>query len=63
MSAMVAQNPMDFIGGFRGTVDEFKNLAGDLEVSWSDPQSDERTKKRLLRVLIDDILVDIDEKT
>jgi len=45
------------------TVDEFKNLADDLEVLWNDPQSDERTKKRLLRALIREILVDIDEKT
>ena len=46
-----------------GTVDEFKNLAADLEALWSDPQSDERTKKRLLRTLIREIVVDIDEKT
>ena len=45
------------------TVDEFKNLADDLEVLWNDPQSDERTKKRLLRALIREIVVDIDEKT
>ena len=30
---------------------------------WNDPQSDERTKKRLLRALIREIVVDIDEKT
>jgi len=46
-----------------GTVDEFKNLAGDLEALWNDPQADERTKKRLLRALIREIVVDIDEQT
>lgn len=45
-----------------GTVDEFKDLAGDLEALWNDPHSDERTKKRLLRALIR-IVVDIDDKT
>jgi len=46
-----------------GTVDEFKDLARDLEALWNDPQADERTKKRLLRALIREIVVDIDEQT
>lgn len=46
-----------------GTLEEFKDLAGDLEAIWSDPAADERTKKRLLRALIREVLVDIDEKT
>jgi DNA invertase Pin-like site-specific DNA recombinase len=46
-----------------GTIDDFKNLAGDLENLWNDPQADERTKKRLLRALIREIIVDIDEQT
>ena len=46
-----------------GTVDEFKDLAGDLEALWNNPQADERTKKRLLRALIREIVVDIDEQT
>jgi DNA invertase Pin-like site-specific DNA recombinase len=46
-----------------GTIEEFKNLAGDLETLWNDPQADERTKKRLLRALIREIVVDIDEQT
>jgi DNA invertase Pin-like site-specific DNA recombinase len=46
-----------------GTVDEFKDLADDLEALWNDPQADERTKKRLLRALIREIVVDIDEQT
>jgi Recombinase/Recombinase zinc beta ribbon domain len=46
-----------------GSVDEFQSLAGDLETLWNDPRSDERTKKRLLRALIREIVVDIDEQT
>jgi DNA invertase Pin-like site-specific DNA recombinase len=46
-----------------GTLEEFEDLAGDLESLWSDPRADERTKKRLLRALIREIVVDIDEKT
>jgi DNA invertase Pin-like site-specific DNA recombinase len=47
----------------RACVDEFKDLAEDLETLWNDPRSDERTKKRLLRALIREIVVDIDEQT
>lgn len=46
-----------------GTVEEFQNLASDLEALWTDAQADERTKKRLLRTLIREIVVDIDEHT
>jgi DNA invertase Pin-like site-specific DNA recombinase len=46
-----------------GTLKEFQGLAGDLEALWSNPQADERTKKRLLRALIREIVVDIDEQT
>jgi DNA invertase Pin-like site-specific DNA recombinase len=46
-----------------GTAEEFQNLAGDLEALWTDPQADERTKKRLLRTLIREVVVDIDEDT
>lgn len=46
-----------------GTVDEFQDLAADLEAVWNDPGSDERTKKRLLRALIREIIVDIDQET
>jgi DNA invertase Pin-like site-specific DNA recombinase len=46
-----------------GTIDEFKDLASDLEALWNEPQADERTKKRLLRALIREIIVDIDEET
>jgi hypothetical protein len=40
-------------------VDEFKDLASDLEALWNNPEADELTKKRLLRALIREIVVDI----
>jgi DNA invertase Pin-like site-specific DNA recombinase len=46
-----------------GTLQEFQDLAADLEAAWNDPQADERTKKRLIRALIREIVVDIDEQT
>jgi len=46
-----------------GTFEEFSDLASDLESLWNDPDADERTKKRLLRALIREIVVDIDEQT
>jgi DNA invertase Pin-like site-specific DNA recombinase len=46
-----------------GADEGFEDLAGDLEALWSDPRADERTKKRLLRALIREIVVDIDEQT
>jgi DNA invertase Pin-like site-specific DNA recombinase len=45
-----------------GTLDEFQTLAGDLESVWSDPNTDMRTKKRILRMLIREIVVDIDNE-
>jgi DNA invertase Pin-like site-specific DNA recombinase len=44
-----------------GTLEEFQALAGDLESVWSDPNTDMRTKKRILRTLIREIIVDIDD--
>jgi hypothetical protein len=38
----------------------FENLAADLEAVWTSPQADVRLKKRLLRTLIHEIVVDID---
>lgn len=43
-----------------GTLEEFQTLAGDLESVWRDPNADMRTKKRILRMLIREIIVDID---
>ena len=45
-----------------GTVEEFQTLASDLESVWIDKHTDERTKKRLLRAFIREIVVDVDEK-
>jgi DNA invertase Pin-like site-specific DNA recombinase len=42
------------------TREEFTDLAGDLEALWNDPQSDARLKKRVIRTLIRDIIVDVD---
>ena len=39
---------------------DFDNLAADLEAVWSDPETDARLKKRILRTLIRDIIVDVD---
>jgi DNA invertase Pin-like site-specific DNA recombinase len=50
-------------GAAVASMEEFSNLARDLESLWNDPQADERTKKRLLRALIREIVVDIDEQT
>lgn len=40
---------------------DFHDLAADLEAVWSDPETDARLKKRILRTLIRDIIVDIDD--
>ena len=41
---------------------DFHDLAADLEAVWSDPETDARLKKRLLRTLMRDIIVDIDDQ-
>jgi hypothetical protein len=46
-----------------GTADEMRSLADDLEAVWNNPDADDRTKKRLLRALIREVIVDIDETT
>jgi hypothetical protein len=40
--------------------DAFENLAADLEAVWTSAHADVRLKKRLIRTLIDEIIVDID---
>jgi DNA invertase Pin-like site-specific DNA recombinase len=45
-----------------GTLEEFQTLASDLEAAWNNEGTDERTKKRLLRALIREIVVDVDEQ-
>jgi Recombinase zinc beta ribbon domain len=45
------------------SVEEFEALGADLEAVWNDPRADERTKKRILRTLIRELIVDIDSQT
>jgi hypothetical protein len=42
------------------TRDEFAELAADLESLWNDPETDARLKKRVIRTLIRDVIVDVD---
>jgi len=42
--------------------EEFANLAGDLEAVWSHPAADARLKKRIVRTLIEEVMVDVDEQ-
>jgi DNA invertase Pin-like site-specific DNA recombinase len=42
------------------TREEFENLAADLETVWRNPHADVRLKKRLVRTLIHEIVVDTD---
>lgn len=46
-----------------GTAEDFQHLAADLEALWKNPDVDERTRKRLLRTLVREIVVDIDERS
>jgi DNA invertase Pin-like site-specific DNA recombinase len=45
------------------TIQDFESLAKDLESVWNDPLADARTKKRILRALIQELVVDIDAQT
>jgi len=40
--------------------EEFEALAGDLEAVWSHPDTDARLKKRIVRTLIEEVVVDVD---
>jgi DNA invertase Pin-like site-specific DNA recombinase len=42
------------------TREEFADLAADLESTWHDPGTDERLKKRVIRTLIREVVVDVD---
>ena len=42
------------------TQEEFENLSADLEAVWNGPRADVRLKKRLVRTLIHEIIVDVD---
>jgi DNA invertase Pin-like site-specific DNA recombinase len=43
------------------TADEFVELATQLEAIWNDAESDSRLKKRVVRALIEEVVVDVDE--
>jgi Recombinase/Recombinase zinc beta ribbon domain len=42
------------------TQEEFANLAGDLAAVWNHPASDARLKKRIVRALVEEVIVDMD---
>jgi hypothetical protein len=44
------------------SVEEFAELASDLETVWNDAHVDIRLKKRIVRTLIEDVIVDIDRQ-
>lgn len=58
----IAEESGGAAAGGGDTVEEFHTLASDLEAVWNDEGTDERTKKRLLRALIREIVVDVDEQ-
>jgi DNA invertase Pin-like site-specific DNA recombinase len=45
------------------TTGEFETLAGNLEAVWSHPETDARLKKRIVRTLIEEVVVDLDGQT
>lgn len=45
-----------------GTLEEFEDLARDLEVVWNDPETDVLLKKRIVRTLIQDVIADVDSE-
>jgi DNA invertase Pin-like site-specific DNA recombinase len=44
------------------TREEFEKLAGQLEAVWNHPESDARLKKRIVRELIEEVVVDVDSE-
>jgi hypothetical protein len=42
--------------------EEFENLAADLEAVWHSPEADARLKKRIVRALIQEIVVEVDRE-
>src|SRR5262249_40166682 len=42
------------------TREEFAGLAADLEAVWHGPRADVRVKKRLLRTVIHEVIIDVD---
>ena len=45
---------------FPATVEEFEDLATDLATVWNSPDADDRLKKRIVRTLIQEVVVDVD---
>ena len=43
-----------------GSLEEFEDLATDLELIWNAPDCDARIKKRIIRTLIENVIADID---
>jgi len=44
------------------TLEEFTGIAEELEEVWNSPQSDVRLKKRIVRALMHEVLVDVDQQ-
>jgi DNA invertase Pin-like site-specific DNA recombinase len=44
------------------TSEEFETLAGDLEAVWSHSETEARLKKRIVRTLIEEVVMDVDGK-
>ena len=44
------------------TSDEFATLADDLKTVWEDPSADGRLKKRIVRTLVQEVVVDVDDE-
>lgn len=62
VEAQIEQHQRRHDRGAAPMVDDFDDLAADLEAVWRDQQTDARLKKRIVRALIHDIVVDIDDK-
>ena len=60
VEAQIAQHHQRQEQATTPTAEEFAELAADLEAVWNDEQTDARLKKRVLRSLIRDIVVDVD---
>jgi DNA invertase Pin-like site-specific DNA recombinase len=48
--------------GVPATREEFEALAGDLEAVWSHSETDVRLKKSIVRTLIEEVVVDVDDQ-
>jgi DNA invertase Pin-like site-specific DNA recombinase len=44
------------------SLDEFEDLAADLDAVWNNPETDVRLKKRIVRTLIQDVMADVDSE-